>query len=65
MCGALYIMPHIYIPVNFPCLGNVFIIVHLTISHMIVTVSCQTEKSELGMGLKQWKAQKQNLEQRA
>lgn len=52
MCGALYIMPHIYIPVNFPCLGNVFIIVHLTISHMIVTVSCQTEKSELGMGLK-------------
>lgn len=52
MCGALGIMPCIYIPVNFPCLSNVFIIVHFTMSHKIGTVSCQTEISEVGLGLK-------------
>lgn len=52
MCGALYITLHIYIPVNFPHLSNIFIIVHFTISHKIDTVSCQTKLSGIGVGLK-------------
>lgn len=52
MCGVLYIMPHIYISINFSRLSNIFIIVHFTISHKIDTVSCQTKISGVGVGLK-------------
>lgn len=52
MCGALYIMPCIYIPVNSSHLSHVFIIVHFAIPYRMGTVSCQTEISEVGVDLK-------------